>query len=202
MCLYRVLSPQGHIMKARQEAVEARRRLSAFGGEMREAWPLIRTALGRSLRHLGLVLRPALLASLPLISLLAWLSSAYGHAFPAPGEAVDVRAFPQPLPARLVYAPALEVPRIVVDDGNGRVVSEVPLPAPVTAVHKRQWWNSLIGNPASYLPDDSPVDWIEVGLPRKEYLPFGPSWLRGWETIFFAVLLLCSLAIRFAFRIE
>ena len=97
MCLYRVLSPQGQIMRARQEAVEARRRLSAFGGEMREAWPLIRTALGRSLRHLGLVLRPALLASLPLISLLAWLSSAYGHAFPAPGEAVDVRAFPQPL---------------------------------------------------------------------------------------------------------
>ena len=60
----------------------------------------------------------------------------------------------------------------------------------------------LIGNPAGYLPDDAPLERIEVDLPPKEYLALGPAWLRSWYAVFFAALLAASLAIKVAARIE
>jgi hypothetical protein len=52
-------------------------------------------------------------------------------------------------------------------------------PCAGSALQKRQWWNSLIGNPIGYLPESSPLEWIDLDLPEKEYLPFGPTWLRA-----------------------
>jgi hypothetical protein len=60
----------------------------------------------------------------------------------------------------------------------------------------------LIGNPIGYLSANSPLEWIELGLPQQEYLPLGPSWLRAWYVVFFGVLLAASLAIKVAARIE
>jgi hypothetical protein len=82
------------------------------------------------------------------------------------------------------------------------VVQRFWLSAPVPTIHKRQWWNALIGNPLGYLPDSSRLEWIELGLPQREYLPFGPAWLRAWYVVFFGVLLAASLAIKVGARIE
>jgi hypothetical protein len=72
----------------------------------------------------------------------------------------------------------------------------------VPTIHKRQWWNALVGNPVGYLPDSSRLEWIELGLPQREYLTVGPAWLRAWYVVFFSVLLAASLAIKVAARIE
>ena len=74
--------------------------------------------------------------------------------------------------------------------------SDVPLARPVPVVEKRHWWNALIGNPAGYLPEAGPVERIELSLPAVEVLPFGPSWLRGWEVLFFTLLVAFSLIIK------
>jgi hypothetical protein len=82
------------------------------------------------------------------------------------------------------------------------VVERVALSAPVPTIHKRQWWNALVGNPIGYLPDTSRLESIELALPQKEYLTVGPAWLRAWYVVFLGALLVVSLAIKVAARIE
>jgi len=82
------------------------------------------------------------------------------------------------------------------------VLDSIPLKAPVTTLHKRQWWNSLFGNPAGYIPPDARVAQIEIDLPSQEVLGFGPGWMRSWEFLFLTVLLVASIAIKVIFRIK
>jgi hypothetical protein len=207
MALYRALSAQARVARVKAEAAEARRALNAYDGDFEGAWPLMRRMLRLSLRQVGLVTGPAVVASLPALCLMVWLSTAYSHTFPAPGAEVAVRTVPESLHARWVTgmgdrAGPRPAPGVRVADDAGRLIRDVPLAAPVTVVHKRQWWNLLLGNPAGYLPDDARIKRIEVDLPRREYVPVGPSWARTWEAVFFTVLIACSLAIKIGFRIE
>ena len=208
MGAYWLLSPQTRIAQAKADAVAARRALDAYDGEFAEAWPLMGRVLRTALRQLGLVTSPAVLGSLPVLALLAWLSTTYGHAFPTDGAEIPVRTTPQAGDVRVqtvqaeTDAAAKAAPQVVVLDTAGNVVERFLLSAPVPTIHKRQWWNVLIGNPVGYLPASSRLEWIELGLPQREYLPLGPSWLRAWYGVFFAVLLAASLAIKFGARIE
>jgi hypothetical protein len=72
----------------------------------------------------------------------------------------------------------------------------------VGAVHQRRWWNVLVGNPAGYLPGPGDVDAVELNLPRAEFLPFGPGWLRGWIGYFFGIVIVLSLALKFLWRLH
>jgi hypothetical protein len=206
MWLYWALSPQVRIARIKSEALAARRRLDAHDGAFADAWPLIGRMLRLSLRQLAVVTWPAVLASLPVLFLIVWLSTAYGYSFPAADQPVEVRAFPAPHQARLVNGHDPQHgesrPHIEIADPQGRAIGDLDLAAPVSTVHKREWWNALIGNPAGYLPEEWPVERVEIDLPRSEYLPFGPWWLRGWEAVFFGSILACSVAIKFAFRIQ
>ena len=207
MAAYWLLSPQARIAQAKADALAARRALDAYDGELAGAWPLMGRVLRTALRQLGLVTSPAVLGSLPVLALLAWLSTTYGHSLPADGTPIPVRTTPAAGEVRVqaVQAEADAVAaghQVVVLDQAGNVVGRYLLSAPVPTIHKRQWWNALIGNPIGYLPDSSPLEWIELGLPQREYLPLGPSWLRAWYVVFFGVLLAASLGIKVAARIE
>ena len=208
MALYWALSPQARIARIKTEAAAARQRLDSYDGAFADAWPLIGRMLRLALRQLAVVTWPAVLASLPVLCLIVWLSTAYGHSFPAADQAVEVRAFPASLQARLTngHDPGAgqegSRPHIEIADAAGRTIGDLDLAAPVSTVHKREWWNALIGNPAGYLPNEWPVERVEIDLPRTEYLPFGPWWLRSWEAVFFGTLLACSVAIKLAFRIQ
>lgn len=207
MGLYRVLSSQERITIVKAKAAEARRALDAYDGEFAGAWPLISETLRLALRQIGLVIGPAVAASVPVLCLIVWLSTAYGHSFPAPGSDVDIRTVPQELQARWVdevplSQEAATPPHVVVADEAGRIIGDFALPAPVSTLHKRAWWNAILGNPAGYLPDTVSLDRIEIDLPRREFVSFGPSWIRGWEGVFFTVLIAGSVAMKIGFRIE
>jgi hypothetical protein len=204
MALYWALSPQRKISAAKAGAVAARRSLDAYDGDFADAWPLIRAVLGQAVRQFRLVLWPALLASLPAVCLLVWISTAYGYSFPAPAATVAIHTAPRQLQAELTApAPPPAAGRaIVVADQQGKVIDTVPWAMPIATLHKRQWWNLLFGNPAGYLPDDAAVELIELDLAPNQYLPFGPSWLRPWYGVFFAALVLGSLAVKLVWRIE
>lgn len=203
MVLYWLLSPQHQLIDTKRRALEARRALDRYDGDFGSAWPLIRKMLRLALRQVGLATWPALLASLPVIALIAWLSSSYGHAFPTTATEVSVRTFPQQLPARLqaTSGSPSSLHTIVVANDAGRVVGRIELSAPIATLHKRQWWNALFGNPLGYLPEDTELERIEIDLPPREYLPLGPWWMRSWHAVFFATLLIVSLAIKTACRI-
>src|SRR3546814_4134504 len=104
MAIYRVLSPQQRLAEVEGEALAARRALDAHEGELTEAWPLIGRTLRLSFERLRIVLWPALVAAVPMIVLMAWLSTSFGHAFPEQDGTIGVRAVPTDLHA--VFVPA------------------------------------------------------------------------------------------------
>lgn len=215
MLLYRLLSKQQTISRVSAEAAEARRELIGYDGGFAGFRSLTKKALALSARQFRLTAGPAVIASLPLVSLIAWLSLTYAYAFAEPGSIVEVKTYPEGINAR--WEPAATQPRgqkvwrvpwppagqtIRLIDGDGREVFALPPSAPVPIVHKRKWWNAILGNPAGYLPEDAALEGIEMELPDIAYVEFGQSWMRSWEATFFVTLLLCSLAIKIAFRIK
>lgn len=234
MGLYWALSPQKKIAGAKTEGLEARRALDGYDGEFKGAMTLIRNMLRLAFKQIGLVVGPAVIASLPLLFLIVWMSTAYGSKFPAPHTDVEIHTFPEQLEAQWLGAGEVEerrasrlqtkvraehglrrpgeieegpttqaqTPRIIFPENQYGVMRSIPLPVPVTTIHKHQWWNVLFGNPAGYLPDEARIDRIKIDLPAQEFLPFGPSWLRSWEVVFFTALILGSVAIKVAFRIK
>lgn len=206
MGLYWLLSPQGKLNDVKVRALAARRDLNAFDGEFADAWPMMRRMLGLSFKQLGMTTMPAVLASIPVLALIVWLGTAYGYGLPDDETAVAVQTTPS-LEAQAEIRTADNAspenpPRLVVTDPSGTVIGDISLAASVPTIHKKQWWNTLIGNPLGYLPDDGDIEAISFELPEKDYLGFGPGWLRPWYVLFFTILVLGSLTIKMLWRIE
>lgn len=205
MGLYWLFSPQDKLTDVKIRALQARKDLNAHDGEFEEAWPLMRSMLGLSFRQLGMTTLPAVLASVPVLALIVWLGTAYGYTLPDGPAAIEVQTTPSaPVSAELKSSETTpsNFPRLVITDEAGELVSDIALAAPVPTIHKKQWWNALFGNPLGYLPQDGAIDAIEIGLPEKEYLGFGPAWMRPWYVLFFTILVLGSLAIKMGMKIE
>lgn len=208
MLIYRFISEQERVARAKTEIEQARRELDAYDGELAGAWPLMKRLLGLAVAQVGRVGWPAIVASLPLLCLLTWLSTAYGHRFPDSGAIPDIEVRPPVFEAEWSPAsPAVagmsgQPPRVLIRDATSSMVADIVLAEPVPVVHKRQWWNSLVSNPAGYLPQDIDLNRVQVALPRREFLPFGSDWMRGWEVVFFGPLLAASIALKILIRIE
>ncbi|WP_299391031.1 hypothetical protein [Pelagibius sp.] len=208
MALYAVLSPQQRLREGKAAAAEARFALEAYEGQLKDAMPLIVQVQKRALAQLGLVLGPAVLASLPILFMIVWLSGAYGHFIPESVASVRLSVEPPGMIVRWLseaedrWAVGSDAAvRIEVSDPDRQMVERVELTAAVTSLHKRRWWNLLIANPIGYLPPDGALERIEIALPRQDVLGFGPDWLRGWESVFFTALVAASLGIKAVFRL-
>lgn len=215
MILYRLISPQRRIQALKAEAAAARRQIAGFDGEFDQLTPLIRRSLSASLRQVATILWPALLASLPLVSCLMWLYSAYNFQAPAAGQAIplEVEPAPEALRSDPVVAllgtderlqlswPAAGLSVALFDRQGTRLAAIGGQPASDRVEHFA-WWNRLIGNPAGYVPSGSPVERVRFELPQLELIATGPRWLRGWEAPFFLTLIVASLLIKLLFRIE
>jgi hypothetical protein len=188
--------------------------MAAYDGiEFNEMLPLAKESLVASGSHFGIVLWPAVLSSLPALAIIIWVSGQFGYLLPDPGTELITYTQPE-LPLTdttqsegaadnrytLSYPPNGETHDIVA--ANGELLTTLPLAAPVPVIHKRLWWNSLIGNPNGYLPDDYVIESIHFELSSTEYLSWGPGWVRGWEFSYFMLLIIVSLGIKFAFRIH
>lgn len=209
MLIYRAISAQERVARAKVEMARARRDLDAYDGEFTGAWPLMRRLLGLALTQVARVGGPAVVASLPLLCLLAWISTAYGYRFPEAGRAPVMDTRPPGYNAEWIQresddprAAQGNPPRIVVRDNAERVVADIAMLEPVPLVHKRRWWNALLANPVGYLPHDGALRSVHLSLPRRELLAFGPQWIRGWEMTFFVPLLAASITLKILIRIE
>lgn len=199
--LYRLLSPQRKIRAVQLQLSRLRGELKAYGGEFAGACLLMGRQLRAACTQVVLVTPAALVASLPLLCLIVWISTAYSYQFPQPGRPVPVHVEETDHKAFWQEATNEPAPQVVITNASGRPVAKLTVSAPIPILHKRQWWNTLIGNPAGYLSKDAPVQRVEIGLPRTEVLAIGPGWLRGWEPTFFATLLVASLLLKFTRQI-
>lgn len=215
MALYAVLSPQRRLVAIKERISRSQAVIAAYSGDFRGALPLLKSQIGLSLRHVGLTLLPAVLGSLPVLFLIPWLALRFGWTSPDPGTPVTVTA--SPARADLSWRPprpALAGPgswqvswpqpddTVVLAAADGAVLLRLPLSQPTPVVTKRRWWHLLFGERAGYLPEDAPVESVELGLSRRALIPGLPRWLAGWETPFFGGMLLFSIAIKMRYRIH
>ncbi len=218
MLLYALISPQKRISLVKAELQAARAEMAKADEDFGELMDLVKKNLGLSFRHLGLVFAPALVSALPLLCIIAWSSTRFGYGFPDPGEQVAVSTYPPEAAAALNWrAAGAATPRsddsgwqvtwpgegqtLSLADGKQRLVT-LPLPAPIPQVHKKLWWNSLLGNPAGYLPDEAPVELVTIELSARRHLPFGPGWLGNWLTVFLVVSVVGALGTKSLFKIH
>ncbi len=215
MLLYALLSPQQRVSAVKKQAAASRTMLARYDGEFAGLWVLIGRTLGLSVKHVGLTLGPALAASLPLLFLLVWLSNTYSFQVPTPGIPVKVTIKPEgvaikfspeiaSLHAKSVWSLPWPAPgaSVVLVDQTGVRLTALPSKALVPTIHKREWWNLLVGNPAGYLPDSTPVEEISIGLSQAQYFSFGPTWARSWEAPFFAMMIVAAICIKLWWRIH
>jgi len=224
MWVYRRFSNQEEMAALKPKVKAVQKKLSNYDGEFSGLMPLIRENFRLSGRHIMLALGPALLAGVPVLFVLVWISNAYGVTMPPAGTGIEVRAIPTESASPSGWqwhgaaAEAIELPdepgrawrlswpgpasSATLITGRGEQVLELPPAHPAPVVHKRQWWNALIGNPAGYLPPASPAEAIDLDLPKKQMLPFGPGWMRGWEFLYFVLLVIGSLALKVVWRIH
>lgn len=214
MWLYGRFSNQERLAALKPQIKAAQDELARYDGPFDGLWPLIRRTLGLSARQMGLTLSPALIASLPLLFMLAWASNTFGYRLPNGGDELAVSVHPRErAPAAVAWSPATSTrwqsdnDRWTVDwpeagdelallGAEGGELLSLPLAAPVPVVHKPRWWNWLIGNPAGYLPADAGIDAVELSLAKQRFLPFGPGWLRSWELPFLVLMVAFSLGFK------
>lgn len=213
MALYWLCSAQDKVAGAKLRAITARERMAAYKGtEFAEMWPLAKESLAASSRHFVVVLVPAMLSSLPALTLMIWVSNHFSFTLPAADSQVNLWSIPANLLADM-HPAQNELPGYIVNwpmqdaalpirSVAGEALLTLPLEVGVPVVHQRQWWNVLIANPNGYLPTDATVREVHFNLPKTEYLTFGPSWIRGWEFSYFVLLVLISLVVKLVFKIH
>jgi uncharacterized membrane protein (DUF106 family) len=210
MFLYKALSSQERIKALQAESKALRQRMMATD-DAGEATKLAGANLKLSMRTLGTVTGPAMLSGIPVIFVLAWISATFATSAPAPGAPVALESQPATVtvganpPADGANGPALSWPGtgtpITLQDSTGVIYDAPAEDPPAWIVHKKRWWNVLLGNPAGYLADSAAADTVIFKVPDREILGFGPGWMRGWAFTYLMSLLVVSLLIKFVFRI-
>ena len=216
MWMYKKFSKQEDLGALKAEIKKTQEELAFYDGEISGLWPLIGKSMKLSFRNMGMTLVPALWASIPVLFVMVFIYKTFGYYFPEADTEVQLKPYEVSLDTELevdsrgsfansrgfiVRWPA-EGQSVAITDQNGADVLSVPLDVPMPVIHKKQWWNWLLGNPAGYLDDNAPVEGVEVDLPWMEFIPGGPSWVRGWEFLYFMVLIAGSIFIKVAFRIH
>lgn len=218
MILYRRFSDQAALTELRQKVQASQRALALHDGNFTELRGLIHNNFLLSLRQLSLSLRPALLASLPLLFLMPWLSNRFAFEPPPTGASINVCAEPISSTSILHWQPADAA--IIVDSGcwqvnsphtgassqlvdnTGRSLLSIPDAYASEIKHKHIWLNYLIGNPAGYLQGDAPLQALHIALPPRELLHLGPAWMRGWEFSYFLTVFGVSIWLKLRWRLS
>ena len=95
MALYWLCSAQDKVAGAKLRAITARKHMAAYKGtEFDEMWPLAKESLAASTRHFIVVLVPAILSSLPALTLMIWVSNHFSFNTDSDSQ-VNVWSVPQ-----------------------------------------------------------------------------------------------------------
>lgn len=213
MVLYKYLSPQQRLSAIKKEGAELNRKLIAsMDSEFNVVLGLSKRSLSLNLRRLGLTMPGVLLASFPVIVYFLYAWQYYDRTWLPHGAVMECRI--EPVDVELqeteritrtapgVYSVVIFDPSDLVmleskDDKRTVLKLSPSRPDPPLAV-----WTvpslatRILGSPEGRLDPASPVKRLVLDLPRREVLPFGPSWLRHWLVPFILGAVVGSLLVK------
>lgn len=214
--VYALLSRQEKIAHLKKQMKALRGRMLNPDLEHADFMSLVKDNLYVSMRLLGTLVVPSIVSAIPVIILALWFALNHTFTLPIEGDSVEVRIEPR-WDSRISASPSNtfvvrdDSVRMVVGQDSRSVQIEIddipvylgnPVDPPVGKVEKRQWWNSLVENPAGYIEKGAPVSAIIWAYPKKIYIKNVPTWLGTWEFTFFMSVFVAALGLKIGFRIE
>ncbi|WP_372807965.1 hypothetical protein [Pontiella sp.] len=213
--LYRLCSPQEQLRFFKRRMREIQVELAKNPDDLRALLRLSGENIRLALKRFAFTFLPTCIAVLPLFSLTCWINAEYGYAAPLPDERIGIAVQPEGAAFLVGTLPPGRAPAatnavrmvagmsgVVLLDSLGNPLQTVGFPPPGNAVAHRQWWNGLLGNPMGYLPASSEIDSVQFAFGRRDFIPVGPNWLRGWETLFLMGMTVFSLLLKIVFKVE
>ncbi|MEQ9562853.1 MAG: hypothetical protein RLN69_10050 [Woeseiaceae bacterium] len=215
MWLYKRLSRQDELAALKRDIKRVQKELVGERGGLDN---ILLQNLKLTGRQLWLSFWPALIASLPILFLLAFSSNQFGVAAASAGSRVyvtpvDLQGSPADYrwegvnaqwdarkEAWTFYHPEPGQSATLMRGEQQQL--RLPTTAPTHIMHRKYWWNYLIANPAGYLDADTGIARFEINAPTKVIIDWGPGWMRGWLFAFLAFLVLFSIAIKVAWKIH
>jgi hypothetical protein len=217
MVVYALISNQKAISNLKLQARELRSQMLDPSQEEYSVFlSLAKKNILVSLKLLGIVMGPVLLAALPVLVLAAWIDSHHGYSIPAMNKAVEMGVIPANSkitanPSDLVNKKGNSIfisPPINTSNPislffenqlvfQGRIFSK-----PTPYLIKEKWWHSIFASDIGYISQTSPVEEIYFAFPKKTMHDSLPDWASGWEWTYFISILIISIPIKFIFKIE
>jgi len=215
MGIYVLLSYQEKLSRIKADAAKARADLLKYDDDFDGIWRPIQKMLMLSCKQVGYSLIPSIVGALPVILLIIWVGTTFNYRSLDPGTLTEITIYPPQSNVRWYKSgteilanntckiswPHFKEPLKLIDSDN-QIIATFPLARSSPVLSKHKWWNTLIGDPNGFIPKDSPIEKIEVKLPRYRYLTFGPEWMHSAEIVFILSVLVCSLSIKFVFHIH
>lgn len=218
MGLFKRLSRQDELARLKQEIKAVQKTLVGKDRENADLKTDLLQNLRLTGRQLWLSFWPALVASIPVLFLLAFSSNQFGVEAPTAGSRVYVTPIGlqhSPMEyqwqgvnaqwdarkkAWTFYQPESGQNALLVL-GKQQQLS-LPTAVPASVLHKKYGWNFLLGNPAGYLDASASIERFEFNTPTQVIINWGPGWMRGWLFAFMLFLILFSVAIKRIWKIE
>jgi len=217
--VFKKLSNPEKITSLKVKLKTKQKELNDHDGEFSELKGLAIDTMKLSMKRMGLTFLPAMLASIPIVFVLTYLSNQYELTHPEPGESIAIHVVWEDIDSNSsttllkdnnvlksgvidsINWPADGQTTQLVETNNKNKIITFPLPVS-SIIHKKQWWNNLIGNPAGYLSVESNINRIEFTYKNQEIIHFGPSWMHGWLFVFFFMTFAFSIVFLFVFKIK
>jgi hypothetical protein len=190
--IFHLLTDYRRLEAVKAEAGRARMAALHFDGDFGDLGPVIKKLLGNSLHGLWLRLIPVACAVLPFLILMPWAETQFGYELPAAGEQIQVRVAP---PTEVLISSAIEPAEdegdyrllwpdeghtVDIRDGGDLVLITLPPAVAKSAIDSKAWWNSLLDLPP-YLPADSPVKRLELGLAARNHSQTKYAFVNHWD---------------------
>ncbi len=218
MWLYKVASKQDELEAIKPEIKAVQKKLADPDNEFGSLKGLMALNLKLTGKQLWLSFWPAVVASIPVLFLLAFSSNQFGSIAPEPGTRTYITPVGyQQSPATFEWQgvnaqwdarklawtffwPQTGQKATLLSAGQEQL--SLPTNKPAGVIHKKLWWNYLIGNPAGYLDPTASIELFEIDTPEQVIINWGPGWMRGWMFAFFLFLVGFSIAIKVLFKIH
>ena len=218
MLLFKRLSNQAELAALKQEIKAVQKELASSEMEAGRLGKVIQQNLRLTGRQLWLSLWPALLASIPVLFLLAFSSNQFSVETPKQDFRVyvtpqDMQGSPSEFEWLGVNAQwdARKKAWTFYQPGPGQTASlmsgsqmqlSLPTSVPSSVIHHKRWWNYLFANPAGYLDANVNVGMFVFNTPTQIIMNWGPGWMRGWLFAFMLFLIFFSVVIKIVWKIH